>query len=726
MDGHKDPFASRESEKYENPIPSREFIMQLLEKWGQPASYERLVDALNLDDPDKIEALRRRLKAMVRDGQLLPDRRGAYGLVSSMNLIAGRVTAHKDGFGFLIPDKGGDDLFLSAKQMHQLFHGDRVLAAVVGTDSRGRQEGRLVEILERNTKEVVGQFFKEDGMCFVQPAGKQFTQDILIPNDKTAGAKSGQIVQAHIVHQPSKYRQATGEVHEILGEHMAPGMEIDVAIRSHQLPYRWPEDVTEAIREYSQDVPESAVKGRKDLRDMPLLTIDGDDSKDFDDAVFCSPREKGGWRLVVAIADVSSYVKPNTPLDQEAANRGNSVYFPGRVIPMLPEILSNGLCSLNPRVDRLCMVCDMTISELGQITHSSFYTGIMNSRARMTYNNVEKIVKGDKKLRKQFSEVAPHLDNLYLLYQALFNARQERGSLDFDTQETRIVFGRDKKIERIMATERNDAHRLIEECMLAANVSAANFLLSHKVPALYRVHEGPTEEKLMELRKFLSEFSLQLQGGTEPQPSDYAKLLKLIHQREDRYLIQTVLLRSLKQAVYTPDNLGHFGLGYDAYAQFTSPIRRYPDLIIHRAIKSIIEKNSSYPYEVEAMQKIGEHCSYTDRRADEATRDVTDWLKCEYMLDKVGQEFDGMVSSVTGFGLFIVLKEIFVEGLLHVTNLDSDYYQFDATHHVLRGQRSGKSFRLGDEVKIQVARVDLEKREIDFELVKSASKKGKK
>lgn len=716
MDGqYNDPFAEREAQKYNKPIPSREFILDFLQKRAEPATYEELSQELDLQDSEELEALRRRLKAMVRDGQLMPNRRGAYGLVSNMNLIPGRVIAHKDGYGFLVPDAGGNDLFISAKQMRVVFHGDRVLAAVIGKDVKGRREGRIVEIIERNTQDLIGQFFFESGVGYVAPEGKQFTQNLMIPPEKTLQAKSGQIVQVKIIDQPTKFRPAIGEIIEILGEHMAPGMEIDVAIRSHQIPYRWPEAVLTDIAQFSQEVPKEAYQGRKDLRDLALVTIDGEDAKDFDDAVYCVPSPKGGWRLLVAIADVSAYVQPGSALDQEAERRGNSVYFPGRVVAMLPEILSNGLCSLNPNVDRLCMVCDMSINAAGKITHYHFYSAIMKSKARMTYTNVDKIVKGDGKLRKQYAELIEHFDNLYALYKVLFAARQKRGALDFDSQETRIIFARDRKIEKIIAVERNDAHRLIEECMLAANVCAAEFLLKHKTAALYRVHEGPPEEKLIDLRRFLSEFKLQLKGGVEPKPEDYAILLKQIAERPDKYLLQTVLLRSLKQAVYSTDNHGHFGLGYEAYTHFTSPIRRYPDLMIHRAIKHVVE-HQYYEYSEQAVQTIAEHCSFTERRADEATRDVTDWLKCEYMQDKVGEIFSGMISSVTNFGVFVLLDDVYVEGLVHVTNLGSDYFQFDATHHVLSGQRTGKKFRLGDRLKVLVAKVNLDNRQIDFDL----------
>jgi ribonuclease R len=715
MNGQKDPYANREAKKYTNPIPSREYILQLLHDLGKPTTYDALTKALKLTEPEQLEALRRRLKAMVRDGQLMPNRNGAYGLVKRMQLIPGRIQAHKDGYGFLIPDEGGDDLFLSAKQMRRVFHGDRVLAAVIGKDFKGRKEGRIAEVIERNTQDVVGFLCKERGAYFVQPAGKQFTHDIGIAADKILGAEPGQIVQAKIISQPGKLRGAVGEITEVLGEHMAPGMEINIAIRSYQLPHKWPEQVEAETREFSQEVPADAKQQRKDLRDLPLITIDGEDAKDFDDAVYCEPRDKGGWRLYVAIADVSHYVKIGSALDVEAEQRGNSVYFPGRVVPMLPEILSNGLCSLNPKVDRLCLVCDMTISDNGKITRSHFYSAVMHSKARMTYTNVDKILKGDLKLGKQYKDIKPHLQNLYDLFQALFTARTKRGALEFDSTDTKIIFGRDKKIERIVATHRNDAHRIIEECMLAANVSAAECLLKNKLTALYRVHPAPSEEKLADVRKFLNDFNLQLQGGNEPQPSDYAKLLAEIAKRQDSYLIQTVLLRSLKQAIYTADNEGHFGLGYNAYTHFTSPIRRYPDLITHRALKHIVE-HADYPYQNNEIKGLGEHCSYTERRADDATRDVTDWLKCEYMQDKCGKQFSGIISGVTNFGIFILLDEVYVEGLVHISNLAGDYYVYDSAQHTLTGENTQKVYRMGDKLTVKVMRVNLDDRQIDFEL----------
>ncbi len=714
----KDPFADREAQKYSKPIPSREFIMNLLGEGDQPLHYDQLIEKLGLTEADELEALRRRLKAMQRDGQLMQNRRGAYALVKRMNLIAGRIQAHKDGFGFLIPDQGGEDLFLSARQMRSVFHGDRVLVALTGNDSRGRKEGNIVEILERNTEFVVGKYCENNGIGFVEAGNKKVLQDIVIPPDKKNGASDGKIVNVRIIAQPTTNRQAVGEVIEIVGEYMAPGMEIEIAIRGYGLPNAWPPAVLEESKHYTQTIPPKAYENRKDLRDLPLITIDGEDAKDFDDAVYCTPIKGGSWRLYVAIADVSYYVQPSSALDEEAKIRGNSVYFPGRVIPMLPEVLSNGLCSLNPKVDRLCMVCEMVISKTGKITHYQFYPAVMHSRARMTYTNVAKIIMGDKKLAKQFSEIKLEIDNLYNLYKVLLSAREKRGALDFDSIETKIIFGRDKKIDSIVPTTRNEAHRLIEEMMLAANVSTAEFLLQAEIPILYRVHGGPTEEKLIDLRRFLAEFGLSLSGGKHPKPLDFYTLLNKIKDRPDHYLIQTVLLRSMSQAIYTPDNNGHFGLGYSAYTHFTSPIRRYPDLLVHRAIRYVLSQQplDQWLYNASVMQQLGENCSHTERRADEATRDVTDWLKCEFMLDKVGNTFAGMITSVKNFGVFVMLDDIYVEGLVHITALKEDYYDYDPIHHVLRGQRTRMQYRLGDRINVLVSRVDLEQRKIDFDL----------
>ena len=713
---NKDPFAEREAEKYQNPIPSREYILDYLAEKGRPATYEQILDDLGLESDEQSEALRRRLIAMSRDGQLLRNRKGAYGPLANMEMIAGRVIGHKDGFGFVVPDDGSEDLFLSPRQMRAVFHGDRVLTRVADIDSRGRREATIVEILEHNTQQVVGRIYLESGAAYVESSNQRITQEILIPPDATKDAEDGQIVVVAIVNQPDRFGRPIGEVVEVLGAHMAPGMEINVAIRNHDLPFVFSDDVLQEAARFPAFVPEDAIAGRVDLRLLPFVTIDGEDARDFDDAVYCVPREKGGYKLYVAIADVSHYVRPGTLLEKEAYIRGNSVYFPARVIPMLPEALSNNLCSLNPNVDRLVMVCEMTIQDDGRISDFDFHEAVIKSHRRLTYTQVHKMMeKKDQRMRDQFADVVPYLQHLYNLFDVLHKARSSRGAIDFDMPETRIVYGKDRKIEKIVPYERFNSHRVIEECMLCANISAAQFLQKHQQPGLYRVHEGPRQEKLEDLRKFLSEIGLKMPTHRDPVPADYADILRVVRERPDANMIQTMLLRSMSQAVYSPDNKGHFGLSYDAYSHFTSPIRRYPDLLVHRSIKHILNErnpqiNDGY------FNQAGEHCSMTERRADDATSEVTDWLKCEFMMDKVGQEFEGRVAGVTNFGVFVELKEFFVEGLVHISTLPDDYYQFDPIKHVLSGERSGKSYRLGDDVKIQVARVDLDKCEIDFVL----------
>jgi len=713
----KDPFAAREALNYDNPIPSREFIMQYLEELGRPASKDHIIRAFKLKTEDEKEAMRRRLVAMMRDGQLMCNRRGSYGLVDKMDLIRGRVIGHPDGYGFVVPDTGGKDLFLSDRQMRQVFHGDRVLVRERGLDRRGRREAIIVEVLERNTERMVGRLINEGGVAFVIPDNKHITQDILIPPHQCNGAKDGQIVVVEIVAPPTMRTQAIGRIAEVLGEHMAPGMEIEIALRAHNLPHVWPDEVLEEIQDFKAEVLEEDKQGRTDLRHLPFVTIDGEDARDFDDAVYCKPKAKGGWQLYVAIADVSHYVKPATALDEEAANRGNSVYFPSQVIPMLPEILSNGLCSLNPKVDRLCMVCEMSITAKGKLTRYRFYKAVMHSKARLTYTKVASLIaKDNPNLLQQYGELLPQIEALYGLYCTLLKTRQERGALDFATIETKIVFGKDRKIKKIVPLVRNEAHRLIEECMLLANVATARFLEDHEIPALYRVHAAPKEEKSAELRQFLAEFGLDLKGGKQPKPKDFAMVLDRVGERAESHLIRMVMLRSLKQAIYSPKNDGHFGLAYPAYTHFTSPIRRYPDLLVHRAITYLLEHKplAEFHYTQNSMEKMGDHCSMTERRADDATRDVISWLKCEYMQDKVGEEFNGVISSVTSFGVFVELEEVYVEGLVHITDLHNDYYHFDAIRHQLVGKRTGVNYRMGQKLRVRVARVDLDERKIDF------------
>ena len=723
----QDPHAQREAEKYENPIPSRELILQLIQESGKPLRRQQIAQQFALESADDLEALRRRLRAMERDGQVLFNRRQKYCLSENHNSISGRVLGHPEGFGFLKPDDGSEDLFISPREMKALMHNDRAKVRVSGIDRKGRREATVVEILERNTHQVVGRFFVEGKVAYVMPDNKKMAKEVLIASEDTGGAKKGQIVVVEIVQQPTQHCQPLGRITEVLGMHMAPGMEIEMAIRSYELPNVWPNALLDEIKSLTPEVPEAAKEGREDIRHLPLVTIDGEDARDFDDAVYAQKTAKG-WKLLVAIADVSHYVHVDTALDTEAQSRSTSVYFPEKVIPMLPEILSNGLCSLNPHVDRLSMVCELLVNDEGVVTRSRFFEAVMRSHARLTYTQVAKmLVEGDQKLATQYAELMPHLTTMYRLYQTMRRQREVRGAMDFDTQETKIVFGENRKIEQIVPVVRNDAHKLIEEFMITANNAAAKFLNRKKIPRLLRIHDGPGVEKLLTLRTFLGELGLHLGGGDQPHPLDYMHLLESVKDRPDAHLIQTVLLRSMSQAVYSPDTKGHFGLALDAYAHFTSPIRRYPDLLVHRAIRHSLRGGnaSSFRYSPNDMVTLGEHCSANERRADEATRDVNSWLKCEYMMDKIGEEFTGIISAVTSFGFFVELQSIYVEGLVHIASLRQDYFLFDAASHRLYGERTGVRYRLGDSVKIKVIRVNLDDKKIDFELLESAKKATK-
>ncbi|WP_089724983.1 ribonuclease R [Candidatus Thiosymbion oneisti] len=713
-----DPHRRREAKKYSNPIPSREFILETLTEAGVPLTFSEIAATFDIRDEGELVALQRRLGAMVRDGQLVPNRRDAYCLVNKQDLIAGRVIGHPDGFGFVKPDDGGDDVYLYPRQMRGLFHNDRVVVRIIGQDRRGRLEGSVVEVLERNTHTVVGRFYQESGIGFVVPNNKRLTHHIIVPSDRIAGSGQDQIVVAEITDQPTKRTQPIGKILEVVGDHMAPGMETDIAIRTHDLPVQWPAAVEAEIADLETEVPAATKDGRVDLRRLPLVTIDGADARDFDDAVYCEPKPKG-WKLLVCIADVSSYVEPGTALDAEARERGNSVYFPGRVIPMLPEVLSNGLCSLNPDVDRLCMACELYVNRAGQVTRSRFFAAVMRSHARFTYDQVAALLgDGDPQLRRRCSGLLPHLHALYALYQALHGARTGRGAIDFDTTETSFELDEQGRVLAIRPLVRNLAHRIIEECMLAANVAAARLFQRQRMPALYRIHETPKEEKLSDLRGFLAELSLRLPGGKRPTAKDYATLLDAVRTRPDRRLIQTVLLRSMQQAMYSSENAGHFGLAYPAYTHFTSPIRRYPDLIVHRAIKHVLAGGAAadFDYPKPDLRRISEYCSGTERRADEATRDVESWLKCEYMEDKIGAEFEGTITSVNSFGIFVELDRIHVDGLVHITALDNDFYHFDPVGHRLTGKRTGTVYRLGDRLRVRLAAVNLDERKIDFVL----------
>ena len=733
----EDPHYQREKEKYENPVASREHLMSILKEYDKPLSFLDICAEVNAENEDARIGIQRRLRAMEREGQVQFTRQKKYILQNRDEIFKGRLIGHRDGFGFLRPEDKSGDLFVSAGQMSMFLHDDIVEARVSGTDRRGRKEAFITQVIEPREEPIVGRYFVEQGFNMVVPDDSRLQHEIVIPPESTNGARMGQVVVVELSQRPRRKMSPVGKVVEVLGEHMAPGMEIEMALRTFDIPHQWPKGVTKQVSHLTDQVPDDAKAGRVDLRQLPLVTIDGEDARDFDDAVYCEPLDDGGWQLWVAIADVSHYVKTGSALDDEAQQRGNSVYFPDQVIPMLPEVLSNGLCSLNPEVDRLCMVCEMTISAQGILEEFQFYEAVMNSHARLTYNKVWKILQGDKEMHQRYEAHVPHLRNLHDLYRGLKKSRAKRGAIEFETQEVKFVFNAQRKIENIVPLVRNDAHKLIEECMIMANVSAALMLEKHEAPALYRIHDKPDADRLTAFTSYLSEIGITHRIVDDAEPSAFTDVVLKTKGRVDEELIQTMLLRSMKQAVYDGDNVGHFGLALEAYAHFTSPIRRYPDLVVHRALKSIIAKqqgkksvSGSKSYTVDEIEQLGEQCSMTERRADDATRDVADWLKCEFMLDHVGDTFEGVVSSVTNFGLFIRLTEYHIDGLVHITSLDDDYYQFDDVKMALVGESGHNQFRLGDTVLVQVAAVNLDERKIDLLFDKSmlrspGGKKGK-
>ncbi len=765
--------------------PSRETILESLRAADRPLNPVTLAERLGVPD-EHFPILQRRLIAMERDGQLLPNRKGVLLLASRLDLIAGRVQGHRDGFGFLIPDSGGPDLFLSPREMQKVMHGDRVLARPSGYDHRGRPEGAIVEVTDRAHRALVGRFITERGVHIVVPEDQRIKHDIIVAPADTGSAQHGQVVSIEILTPPTNGAPPIGRVVEVLGEIDDPGMEIEIAVRKFDVPHTFGEEAVEHAAALPALVRPVDRRGRIDLRDIGLVTIDGEDARDFDDAVYCEavwidpatgqvvdppaevsaapararrrhagadgsenpaaigaanlplgPPIEPGFRLIVAIADVAHYVKPGDPLDREAQGRSTSVYFPRRVIPMLPERLSNGLCSLNPQVDRLVLVADLVIDQHGQTRAYQFYEAVMHSAARFTYEEVWALLSGSgaavQRIASEKIALLPRLDALHRLYRVLVGARSARGAIEFETTETRILCDALGRIEEIVPYARNDAHRLIEECMLAANVCAADFMLRNDHPGLFRVHEGPTPDKLSQLRDFLRTVGLSLGGGGEPLPADYARLTAQVRGRPDEALLQTMILRSMQQAVYSPENAGHFGLAYEAYAHFTSPIRRYPDLLTHRVIKAVLrgrrfqpridrgedEAGASQSGDLALWQHLGMTCSGNERRADEASRDVEAWLKCQFMRERVGEQFAGRITGVAPFGLFVTLNDLYVEGLVHVSELGGEYFQYSEATHELRGERTGRRFRLTEPIDVQVSRVDLEARRIEFRMIPS-------
>ena len=717
-----DPHAAREANRYEQPIASREAILELLAQADGPLTADRIAYALGLSKPSQQEALDKRLAAMLRDGQVLKNRREGFGLAARLDLIPGTVIGKADGYGFLRPDAGGDDLFLSPLEMRQVMHGDRVLANRIGVDRKGRPEAAIAEVLERRVTRVVGRFEERAGLYLVVPDDRRLQQDVLISPKSILGARNGQIVVAEIQEPPRRDRPPIGRIAAILGDRLEASLIVDMAIESHGLPRTFPPAAIQESERIAPIVPASACVDRLDLRKLPLVTIDGEDARDFDDAVFCEPVRGGGWRLVVAIADVAHYVRPGTSLDAEAFERATSVYFPGFVIPMLPEALSNGICSLNPAVDRLCLVCDMRLTRTGQVTRSTFHRAVMRSHARLTYNKVDAaMTRQDPDARSELADVLPQLQNLYELYAVMASARRTRGAIDFEGSEIKFTLDASGKVQSAKPEVRNHAHKLIEECMIAANVEAARFVSKHKLPALYRVHAKPPEEKYAELAGFLREFKVSLPNHATVTPLDFAALLERVRQRPEASLLEQVVLRAQSLAVYSPECQGHFGLALDAYAHFTSPIRRYPDLLVHRAIHYVLLEGNPVDYSEtgESMARKGMHCSQRERRADEAEREVDERYQCAFMSEHVGAVFAGVISGVTSFGCFVAIGETGVSGLIHVTQLPLDFYHFDAQRRELAGERGGRRFRLGDTVQVQVLRASMEERKIDLKLAEA-------
>ncbi|MBS1270495.1 MAG: Ribonuclease R [Gammaproteobacteria bacterium] len=710
------------------PAPSRKQILEYLDKRGKPVPEHTLFQAFAVRKGTSRDEFLGRLERMKVDGRVLVDRRDRFFLPGRVDMVRGRVQGHPDGYGFLIPEHGGQDLFLSAKEMRKILHGDTVLAKVRRIDRRGRLEGTIVEVLERGNETVVGRLHIEDQLSFVVPDNPRIGQDIFVPEGARGEARHEHIVVVAITRQPDKRKQPVGRVVEIIGEHMEPGMEIEIAIRKYGIPHEWPEHLVREMDRVPGKVSPDEAGERLDLRALPLVTIDGEDAKDFDDAVAARRLNDESWELIVAIADVSHYVDNATGLDREAYLRGNSVYFPERVVPMLPEALSNGICSLNPGVDRLCFACIMQIGASGEMLEYRFEPGVMRSRARLTYAQVAAaLLRRDREESDELMDLLPHLRDLHTLTRVLNRRRVENGTLELELPETRILFDEEKKIQRIEPVQRNDAHRLIEECMLAANLCAADFLSQSKGPGIYRVHEKPDGEKIEDARAFISEFGLSLGGGKEPTPKDFARIIEQCRGEPFSHIVQVTLLRSLKQAEYDVELSGHFALGFDRYTHFTSPIRRYPDLMVHRSIKHKIGRIKTMDMDHGGLGRIAEHCSVTERRADEATRDVIQWLKAEFMMDRVGEVFDGVVSGVAEFGVFVELSDLYVEGLVHVTALGEDYFHYDPRGRRLTGEHSGVVFQIGEQVRVRVVRVDIDQAKIDFELVdENSQQRGKR
>lgn len=721
----RDPYYRREIEKYgKNPLPSREFILLWLEEQGKLLTFPQIVKAFNMSEA-RGDLLHYRIKAMIAAGQLMRNRQGFIGVSHKMDLVSGYVIAHPEGYGFLNVEGDIDDGFIPPQYMRELMHGDKILARIKHVDGQGRKDYVPVEILQRGQKRVVGKLLNNQGIFSVIPENRRLTQPIMIPKAALGDAVANQIVLAEITAYPSKHQQAIGTIVKVLGDEMAAGLEVAIAIENYNIPNHFSDAVRAQIEKMPDALQEADYVDRLDLRHLPMVTIDGISARDFDDALYAEKRGEN-YRLFVAIADVSYYVKPDSPLDEEAYARGTSVYFPDRVVPMLPEKLSNGLCSLNPHVDRLCLVCELTITPSGQIKNSKFHQAVIQSHARLTYETVEKILfLQDPLMQESFAQLRAPLEDLRAVYQILRTAREKRQAIRFDFKEAEFLFDSEGKIESIQARKELESYQLIEECMVIANVAAAKFLQKHKLIGLYRVHDKPSAERFEKVFNYFAKLGFKTPSFDTVTVEHFAHLLKKAEGRQDRALLEKMILRSLPQALYSSENRGHFALALSHYAHFTSPIRRYPDLLVHRAIRHCLQEESSEVslYSLEKMDEMAKHCSMTERRADDASRDAMDFLKCEFMSHRIGDEFFGEISSVTSFGLFITLDEFFIDGLVHVSTLPSDYYHYDADNVRLLGERSGHSYQLMDKVRIRVVQVNIEDKKIDFELLEHQGKK---
>ena len=692
-------------------------VLQCLRRAGRPLKLDEVAEMLGPVAGGEAEA---QLAELVKRGDVVLNRRGQYCLREQLpGLVVGTVQAQRNGDGWLLPDDASAQVYLPPQQMREVMHGDRVAARVEGPRFRGKPQGTIVEVLERRTREVVGRLHVESGVAYLTPDNPRITHRVLVPESQLGGAESGQVVIVELTQQPGRNAQPVGRVTRRLGVHGAPGMETEIAIHSHGLPFEFPDAVLEEARAYGARIPESAIAGREDLRQIELVTIDGDDARDYDDAVYCERVRGGGWKVIVAIADVGHYVKPGTALDAEARERGTSVYFPNRVLPMLPEELSNGLCSLVPEEDRLCLCCELRVRDDGHITRSRFFEGVMRSAARLTYHEVGAFLeRPGAKHAPQLECLRERLLALHGVYHSFLRERTGRGALELDTPELKLRFDEDGRVAALVEQPRNDAHRLIEECMIAANIAAARFLDRHRVPTLYRVHGLPEVDRLETLRHFLREFGLWLPPAEDIRPEHLRDLLRKLGDRTDALLISTAVIRSMPQAVYQPGNIGHFGLALEHYAHFSSPIRRYPEHVVHRGIRQVLREGD--PQDLVAWHGpfpvLGQDCSFRERRADEATRGAVAWLKCYYMQDRVGEEFEGIVSGVVDFGLFVQLEGLQVDGLLHVSALGQDYFARDRSGYRIVGRSSGKVYKLGDRLRVRVTNVSLDDRRVDFEL----------